>query len=180
MRSLAWILGILALSGSIFVGISQLVARHGTAKAVRSYSTFEKNLAALREEHAMELRHLEAQVENGELGVRNADLGVEIAEETGRGARQAAIEKQKADAFLDGYRLELNLETDPLGPDPDEEAVSERMNSAKQSAAVYANILERDSPLGYLVVLVWIAFGFAAALSTPPGTESRESSSLQS
>ncbi len=153
MRKLAWILGIIAFCASVFLIVSSFIAIRGRRQAAEDVSAYR--MAA------------ELEAESDQTSIHTDLLKIETD--------QALIETDK----LEGKKTstdEAKLSADRwrLSSDEDKQKMNQspifgqdpKAASAQHSLDVYSAVLVRNYHMAYAVFFLWIAFGFALALST--------------
>lgn len=152
MKRLAWILGLIALCSSAFLSISGFIAHRGVEQAAEDVSNWQM-VAAL-------------QVDSDSTKIRTDELKIQTDESRIETAKLQGKSPAKDEAMLSADRSLLSLDEDTqrmhqstvFGRNPQADA-------AQHSLDVYTSVLARDYHLAYATALVWLAFGFAVALS---------------
>ena len=119
----------------------------------------------------MEHEHLRAVVENDELELRGDDLTIDIARMTGKGLRSAFASREQHNTVLmfDQLAQSNDESIEAIGlPDPRVSSATERGQAAANSLGIYLAIANRDEHLAWGAAVLWLAFGFAVALSARP------------
>lgn len=167
MKKFAWILGIIAIAGTVAVGASWLRARKGASVAQASLKKALKDCELAKENAEMNRSHDEQLARIDNLQIENDDLDIRIAEmknESPRASeRQLAIDQMRADADEDLVNMDHEMEM--LGPTPSEAKAQDRADASLLSLNVYRGAIARDQQLAYALGVLWLAFGFAVALS---------------
>ena len=167
MRTLAWILGLIAFCGTVFLGFSAFVAHRGVQSAIAAVAKAKGELSSWQMSAELEAQTDRSIVENDELVLQGDDLDVRIAGLEGKSASKA---HQKSNSDRMKLTMDENAErmgelSRSLGPDPHVASAIENVQASQQSLGVYSAVLLRDEHLGYAAGIVWLAFGFAAALA---------------
>jgi hypothetical protein len=160
MKKLAWILGLIALCSTVFVGISGFIAHRGVEQAGEDVSNWQ--MVA------------ELQADSDRTKIRTDELKIQADESRIETAELQGKSHEKDEAMLNADRALLSLDEDTqrmhqssvFGRDP-------RADAAQHSLDVYAGVLARDYHLAYAIALVWLAFGFAVALSAKQSRQER-------
>lgn len=167
MRTLAWILGLVAFGGSVFLAISGFTARRGVPHASAAVSKAQEDLSNWQMAAELNIRNHRSAVSNDKLRLRNDELSVEIADLEGRGVAKVQAKRSMDQMLLETDENIQNLDelTSVLGPDPQVSSAMERVQAAQRSLGVYSAVLTRDEHLAYAAGVVWLAFGFAVAFA---------------
>jgi hypothetical protein len=167
MRTLAWLLGIVTVCGSVFLSIDGIIAHRGVQHASVAVSKAEDDLSEWQMSAELELKNHRAAIENDNLQLRNDDLNVQIAKLEGR-----SLAKANEQLYVDRMRLiaddsaqRLDELGNALGPDPQVSSAMERVQAAQRSLGVYRAAFARDERLAYAIGVFWLAFGFAVAFA---------------
>lgn len=152
MRTFAWILGFIALGVSIFLAISGFIARRGVEQAGEDVSNWQ--MAG-----TLQADSDRTKAQTDELNIQADESRIETAKLEGKN-----LAKDEAKLSADRSLLSLDEDTQRMhqssvfGRNPQADA-------AQHSLDVYAAVLARDYHLAYATAFVWLAFGFAVALS---------------
>jgi hypothetical protein len=166
MKILAWVLGTIAIVGSIVVGTNWARARAGGRNAATAYGKALEAVSEWQSGDAMHYRTDEMEVDNDELQLQNDDLDIRIAELRGIGLRKAQLQRQIDYQNLGSARLMVGLDQDQqaMGDSYHVVMAKEHADACRQSMQVYGYVLARDEKLAYALGAIWLAFGFAVAL----------------
>ena len=175
MRTLAWILGLIAIGGSFFLSISGFIAYRGVQYASAAVGKAQEDLSDFQIAAEMESKHYRAVVELDEIQLHNDDLSIQIAELDGKD-----IAKARAQRSADGMKSVIDQNVEHLDElqntfgNPNVSSAMDHLQASELSLGIYSAALTRDEHLAYAVGVVWLAFGFAVAFANQIKRESRD------
>ncbi len=171
MQKLAWVLGIVALCFSVFLGTSGVLAYRGARQAAAAVKKTQDRLDSIEFADDMKAQELNTEIETAEITLHTDELDIQIAEEEGKSPAKA-MAKQIIDLkSLQTLRLINRMNEDAenvenaLGGSLEVQSAMERVEAAQRSLSVYSAVVTRDEHLAYAAGLVWLAFGFSIALA---------------
>jgi hypothetical protein len=167
MRTLAWILGLIAFGGSLFLAITELSARRGERQASVAVRKAQEDLSNWQVAAQLEIGNRRAKISNDNLRLSNDDLAVQIAELQGRGVADAQAKRNtdRMQLRTDENMQDLDELESALGPGPQVSSAMDRLQTAQRSLGVYSAVLTRNEHLAYAAGALWLAFGFAVAFA---------------
>ena len=167
MKTLAWILVVFAIAGSVALGINWAVVRPASAAAQACQRKYAEDADSWRYSAALKRQSQEMAVGNDRLRLQSDDTEIEIANLKGIGLAKATAARSLDQARLRGDEdtIRYRQMAEDLGPDPNVAQAEERASACAQSVKVYAASLARDHEFFYAVGVLWLAFGFAAAFA---------------
>lgn len=162
----------IAVASTLFVAISWIRSWRGLRIAKAAAVAYQSDVSTWESVVIMDAANRRMDVQNDELEVQNDDMQVEIARDRGHGVAEALRKRDIDEALLGSARLSRDFE-DSIGSeftDPRVAASVERRDASAASASVYLSVIHRDQYLACVAGAIWLAFGFAAALTQRPMT----------
>lgn len=167
MRLYAWLLGILAVFGSLLLGGNWLYMHHGLALSEKAEASFAKAQQDGESAVALERQHDDFELENTRVQMRNDTLSLESDELSGKNTPVDRARIRADQMYINAFESSHQVQ-ELLGPDSRIAEPKERLTAAHAAAIVYAKCETRDEHLAYALGVLWLAFGFAASLATRP------------
>lgn len=168
MKMWGFILGVVALVASIALGVSWKRARQGIATATASVQKFTETANTWQAVADMKEESDDSHLRTDRMRLKGANIEIEIAElQGGRGMKAAQAGRSQAEAMIaadeDVIRSGETLRL--FGPGPEFREATGRVKASQGALTIYAAIKDRDEHLAYAVGVLWLAFGFAVALT---------------
>lgn len=164
MKVWSFILGTIALCLSIFAAASYHNARRNIHIAAQSENKFRDEAQQWATADTLRQANERSELRTDRLKLQNALISQNIAELEGHGMAKAIREEAEARELIRLDEQMLRFSYFISGPGPEERSATERADAARASGTHYMDIAHRDIQLAYGCGVLWLAFGFAAAV----------------